>query len=100
MLVVAADATPSAAARRASDTGKLHVSRAIMKQRFTSLDVRAMVLSLQQTIIGYRVANAYDINARTYLLKLSKPDSKILLLLESGIRVHATAFARVRDFFF
>ena len=45
----------------------------MVKQRFTSLDVRAMVLSLQQTLLGYRVANVYDINPKTYLLKLAKP---------------------------
>ena len=66
----------------------------MVKLRFTSLDVRAMALSLQQTIVGYRISNVYDVNAKTYLLKLSKPDAKCLLLMESGIRVHATAFAR------
>ena len=65
-----------------------------MKARFTSLDVRAMVLSLQQTLLGYRVANVYDLNAKTYLLKLAKPDSKAVLLLESGIRLHTTVFER------
>ena len=66
----------------------------MVKSRFTSLDVRAMMLSLRQTIIGYRVANCYDINSKTYLLKLAKPDSKMILLLESGIRLHTTAFVR------
>ena len=65
-----------------------------MKVRFTSLDVRAMVLSLEQTILGYRVANVYDINPKTYLLRLAKPDSKVLLLIEAGIRAHTTEFAR------
>lgn len=63
------------------------------KGRFSSLDVRAMVLSLQH-LVGYRVNNVYDINPKTYLLRLAKPDSKVLLLIEAGIRVHTTEFAR------
>ena len=65
-----------------------------MKYRFTSLDCRAMVLSLQSTLLGYRVANCYDLNPKTYLIKLAKPDSKVVLLLESGVRLHTTAFER------
>lgn len=64
-----------------------------MKSPFTSLDVRAMVAALQSTV-GYRIANVYDINPKTYVLRLAKPDSKVLLLIESGIRIHTTAFAR------
>ena len=66
----------------------------MVKMRMSSLDVRAMVLSLQQTVLGYRVSNVYDINPRTYLLKLAKPDAKLMLLIESGIRVHTTEFVR------
>ena len=70
------------------------VARLPMKHRFTSLDVRAMVLSLEEQIKGYRVNNVYDLNPKTYLLKLSKPDSKLLLLLEAGVRMHTTVFER------
>ena len=66
----------------------------MVKMRMSSLDVRAMVLELQQTVLGYRVSNVYDINPRTYLLKLAKPDAKLMLLIESGIRVHTTEFVR------
>ena len=31
-----------------------------MKQRFSSLDVCAMVTSLREAILGYRCANVYD----------------------------------------
>jgi hypothetical protein len=64
------------------------------KARFSSVDVRAMTLALRESIVGYRVANVYDLNPRTYLLKLSKPDAKLTLLIESGVRMHATTYAR------
>lgn len=39
-----------------------------------------------------RVVQVYDIDARTYLLKLQKPDNKCVLLLESGSRIHTTDY--------
>lgn len=39
-----------------------------------------------------RVVQVYDIDARTYLIKLQKPDNKCILLLESGSRIHATDY--------
>jgi predicted ribosome quality control (RQC) complex YloA/Tae2 family protein len=64
------------------------------KTRFTSLDVRCLVRDIKTKIVGLRVANVYDLNNRTYLFKLAKPDQKIFLLIESGIRIHTTKFAR------
>ena len=34
----------------------------------------------------------YDIDKKTYLLKLSRPPSKAVLLIESGIRLHTTSY--------
>ncbi|KAG9299425.1 hypothetical protein G9A89_009377 [Geosiphon pyriformis] len=65
-----------------------------MKQKFSALDVRATVSDLRERILGLRLQNIYDVNAKTYLFKFSKPDRKELLLLESGIRIHTTQFAR------
>ncbi|KAK1793434.1 hypothetical protein P4O66_011812 [Electrophorus voltai] len=42
--------------------------------------------------IGMRVNNVYDIDNKTYLIRLQKPDSKAVLLIESGIRIHSTEF--------
>ncbi|XP_009864676.1 PREDICTED: nuclear export mediator factor NEMF [Apaloderma vittatum] len=39
-----------------------------------------------------RVNNVYDVDNKTYLIRLQKPDCKATLLLESGIRVHTTEF--------
>ncbi|KAF9105541.1 hypothetical protein BGX29_012023 [Mortierella sp. GBA35] len=64
------------------------------KLRFGSLDVRATVATLQQTIVGLRLQNVYDVNSRTYLFKFSKPDRKEMVLIESGIRMHTTLFIR------
>uniref|UniRef100_A0A1I8IR07 Nuclear export mediator factor NEMF n=1 Tax=Macrostomum lignano TaxID=282301 RepID=A0A1I8IR07_9PLAT len=63
-----------------------------MKARFTTLDIVAVVAEISQSCIGLRVSNVYDINNKTYLIRLSKPDHKVTLLFESGIRLHITDF--------
>jgi predicted ribosome quality control (RQC) complex YloA/Tae2 family protein len=40
------------------------------------------------------VANCYDLSTKTYLFKLAKPDSKVFLVIESGVRIHSTTFSR------
>lgn len=47
------------------------------KTRFSSLDVTIAVRDLRSKALGLRVANVYDINARTYLIKLARPVSTI-----------------------
>lgn len=64
-----------------------------MKQRFSALDIAASVAELQK-LVDLRLANIYDINPRTYLLKFHKPDHKELILIESGIRIHSTSYVR------
>ncbi|XP_067847927.1 ribosome quality control complex subunit NEMF-like isoform X2 [Heptranchias perlo] len=39
-----------------------------------------------------RVNNVYDVDNKTYLIRLQKPESKAVLLVESGIRIHTTEF--------
>ncbi|KAJ1827911.1 hypothetical protein LPJ70_007374, partial [Coemansia sp. RSA 2708] len=36
----------------------------------------------------------YDVNPKTFLFKFTKPDSKHLVLIESGIRTHTTEYVR------
>lgn len=43
-------------------------------------------------MIGLRVHNVYDIDNKTYLIRLQGPDQKYVLLLESGNRIHLTNF--------
>lgn len=39
-----------------------------------------------------RVNNIYDIDNKTYLIRLQRTEEKQVLLLESGNRIHATSF--------
>ncbi|EGF84317.1 hypothetical protein BATDEDRAFT_8510 [Batrachochytrium dendrobatidis JAM81] len=65
-----------------------------MKQRFSALDVSASVVELKTRLVGLRLQNVYDINSKTYLFKFSRNETKELLLIESGIRMHTTQFSR------
>ncbi|KAG0710660.1 Nuclear export mediator factor Nemf [Chionoecetes opilio] len=63
-----------------------------MKTTFTTVDLLAVVTELKQRVVGLRVAQIYDVDAKTYLIKLQKPDHKCVLLLESGSRIHTTEY--------
>ncbi|XP_061468595.1 ribosome quality control complex subunit NEMF [Rhineura floridana] len=63
-----------------------------MKSRFSTVDIRAVIAELRQSLLGMRVYNVYDVDNKTYLIRLQKPDLKATLLLESGIRIHTTEF--------
>ncbi|XP_068874785.1 ribosome quality control complex subunit NEMF [Aphelocoma coerulescens] len=63
-----------------------------MKSRFSTVDIRAVLAELRQSLLGMRVNNVYDVDNKTYLIRLQKPDCKATLLLESGIRIHMTEF--------
>ncbi|XP_028398631.1 nuclear export mediator factor Nemf-like [Dendronephthya gigantea] len=62
-----------------------------MKSRFTTIDICA-VISDVKSFLGMRVNNIYDIDNKTYLIRLAKPDLKVVLLIESGLRFHSTEF--------
>ncbi|XP_051867278.1 ribosome quality control complex subunit NEMF-like [Pristis pectinata] len=62
-----------------------------MKSRFNTIDVRVIISELQ-SLLGMRVNNVYDVDNKTYLIRLQKPESKAVLLVESGIRIHTTEF--------
>ncbi|KAK0404006.1 hypothetical protein QR680_017236 [Steinernema hermaphroditum] len=62
-----------------------------MKNRFSALDVAASVNDLQSAL-GMRVVNVYDIDSKTYLIKLQKPEHKCVILFECGKRLHRTSF--------
>ncbi|XP_078458539.1 ribosome quality control complex subunit NEMF [Lampetra planeri] len=63
-----------------------------MKTRFSTVDVRAVVSELRRSLLGMRVNNVYDVDTRTYLVRLQRPDAKAVLLIESGTRLHTTEF--------
>lgn len=62
-----------------------------MKTRFTTLDIISILKELQPCV-GMRVNQVYDVDNKTYLIKLHQPDKKIVLLIESGTRLHTTEF--------
>ncbi|XP_039283383.1 nuclear export mediator factor NEMF homolog isoform X3 [Nilaparvata lugens] len=43
-------------------------------------------------LVGMRVNQVYDIDHKTYLIKLQRSEEKCILLLESGHRFHTTAY--------
>lgn len=61
------------------------------KTRFNTYDVVCSVTELQK-LIGMRVNQIYDIDNKTYLIRLARNEEKVVLLLESGNRFHTTAF--------
>ncbi|XP_044520725.1 nuclear export mediator factor NEMF isoform X2 [Gracilinanus agilis] len=63
-----------------------------MKTRFSSVDICAILSEFNSSLLGMRVHNIYDVDNKTYLIRLQKPDFKVTLLLESGIRIHTTEF--------
>ncbi|KAM8782645.1 ribosome quality control complex subunit NEMF [Rhynchonycteris naso] len=63
-----------------------------MKTRFSTIDLCAVLAELNASLLGMRVNNVYDVDNKTYLIRLQKPDVKATLLLESGIRIHTTEF--------
>ncbi|CAB1461125.1 unnamed protein product [Pleuronectes platessa] len=63
-----------------------------MKTRFTTQDIRAVIAEINANYMGMRVNNVYDIDNKTYLIRLQKPDSKAIILIESGTRIHSTDF--------
>ena len=54
-----------------------------MKQRYNALDLKVALFELKTSFLGCRVANVYDVDHKTYLIKLTKPDSKAVILIES-----------------
>ncbi len=59
-------------------------------RRFTSLDLAAAVHELQ-AVVGTHLQNVYDVDARTFILKFG---GRTNVLIESGIRLHATGLAK------
>ncbi|XP_030834468.1 nuclear export mediator factor Nemf isoform X1 [Strongylocentrotus purpuratus] len=63
-----------------------------MKSRFTTIDLRAILYEIGSKLLGLRVLNVYDVNNKTYLIRLGGTDQKVVLLFESGTRMHTTSF--------
>lgn len=66
----------------------------MVKPRMTALDVRATVEEMRGKLIGLRLLNLYDLNAKMFLLRFGHGENKKAVLLENGIRFHLTEFSR------
>ncbi|XP_046823727.1 nuclear export mediator factor NEMF homolog isoform X1 [Vespa crabro] len=62
-----------------------------MKTRFNTYDLVCSVTELQR-LIGMRVNQIYNVDHRTYLIRFQRSEEKCILLIESGNRMHTTAF--------
>nr|GEW13837.1 nuclear export mediator factor NEMF [Tanacetum cinerariifolium] len=73
----------------------------MVKVRMNTADVAAEVKCLRR-LIGMRCSNVYDLSPKTYVFKLmnssgvteSGESEKVLLLMESGVRLHTTDYIR------
>jgi predicted ribosome quality control (RQC) complex YloA/Tae2 family protein len=66
----------------------------MVKKEFSSFDISAATAELKPTIANSRVNNIYQFGEKTFIFKLHKTDSPMLrLVIESGRRLHATAYA-------
>lgn len=65
----------------------------MLKKEFTSFDVAFCIHELKETILDSRVNNIYQLDAKTLLFKLHKPDRPTLrLVMEAGKRMHLTFY--------
>ncbi|CAH1729386.1 unnamed protein product [Chironomus riparius] len=62
-----------------------------MKARFNTFDIVCALAELK-FLVGHRVNQIYDIDNKTYLIRLHNNEEKNVLLLESGTRIQKTAF--------
>ncbi|CAG9863169.1 unnamed protein product [Phyllotreta striolata] len=62
-----------------------------MKTRFNTYDIVCVIAELQH-LVGMRVNNIYDIDSKTYLIRLQRSEEKQVLLIGSGDRFHKTSF--------
>lgn len=51
-----------------------------------------LLINICFRLVGLRVNQIYDIDNKTYLIRLQGSEHKTILLIESGIRFHTTAF--------
>jgi len=72
------------------------------KQQLSTVDVAAEVACLRKRILGMNLINIFDINTKTYVLKLGTSGDageKVFVVLESGCRLHTTQYERMHSNF-
>ncbi|VDK53631.1 unnamed protein product [Anisakis simplex] len=63
----------------------------VMKNRFSTIDVFAVIHDLKP-LQGLRVTNVYDVDSKTYLIRMHIPDEKCFIMFESGMRLHKSGY--------
>lgn len=66
-----------------------------MKNRFSFVDLSAIGHD-SKSLVGARLMNIYD-GSKFILLRFNTSESKILVLIESGIRIHLTNYIREKN---
>lgn len=66
----------------------------MVKQRMTTLDVRASIEEIRSKVIGLRLLNLYDLNPKMFVFRFGHGENKKAVLLENGVRFHLTEFSR------
>lgn len=72
------------------DTLLLNKSLKHMANDFILLFNKSLVFIFR--LVGMRLNQVYDIDHKTYLLRFQRTEEKQVLLIESGNRIHTTAF--------
>ena len=68
------------------------------RTRFSALDIKAEVNELSKSLVGCKLNTAYDLDGKTYLLKLGKVGIRANLYIESGVRFHTiNNFTETKD---
>lgn len=68
----------------------------LTQQRFSQLDLKVIASELRKSILNYRLQNIYDLlsSSRHFLLKFAVPESKQLVVIDPGFRIHTSNFQR------
>jgi len=65
------------------------------KSKLSKLDLKRVSLELNASLAGRFVNNVYDVDNKTFLLKLTAPQKeKETVVIESGVRIHSTKFVK------
>lgn len=62
------------------------------KESMTSLDIAAVIKTLEPRLIGSRLANIYEIEKNVLLLKFKSSNAETRLIVEPAKRIHATSY--------
>ena len=67
-----------------------------MKEKLTALDLEVLVNELEESLVGLRLNNIYNIQDahKQFLLKFQKPDVKQNLVIDNGLKMYITKYTR------